>query len=390
MPRWDVHFNMYVRVEDPEVVRLTARAMALASVIRGIPLPPYVQDRIDRLNIMRAVRGTTGIEGTDLTEEEVREVLQAPPTEPVLSGGREREEREVRNAANLMDEVAAYLDQRPSATLTEDTVRWLHRMVTEGIDYPGNVPGGYRARSVNAGDYQCPEHTLVPGLMAEFTRWFNAGPPQHWDPVVRAVVAHFYVVSIHPFADGNGRTSRAVESYLLYQSGVNARGFYSLANYYYRNRPEYIEQLNQARFRFDPDLTPFVRFALVGLVEELELVHGEVIDEVRAIAFRDYSREQLGFDKKIGRPVGERLMALLIGLSRAPVTLKELREGRHSLSRLYRGVTTKTLTRDIHYLEEAGLVVVADGVICANLAAMDDFTAQPAQPQPYPMPRRLL
>lgn len=390
MPRWDVHFNMHVRVDNPEIVKLVARATALASVIRGIPIPPHVQRRIDRLNIMRAVRGTTGIEGTELTEEEVQEVLEASPTEPVLSGGREREEREVRNAANLMGEVASYLDQRPNAPLTEDTVRWLHRMVTEGIDYPGNVPGGYRARNVNAGDYQCPDHSMVPDLTSEFIRWLNTGEPRRWDPVVRAVVAHFYIVSIHPFADGNGRTSRAVESYLLYQSGVNARGFYSLANYYYRNRPEYIEQLNRARFQHDPDLTPFVGFGLKGLVEELELVHQEIIDEVRSIAFRDYARELLGFDGKLGRPAGERLMTLLIGLSRTPVVLKELREGRHTLSRLYRGVTTKTLTRDIHYLEEAGLVVVAEGVINANLAAMDDFTAQPVQLQPYPTPLRLL
>ena len=382
MPRWDVHFNMYVRVEDPEVVRLTARATALASVIRGIPLPPYVQDRIDRLNIMRAVRGTTGIEGTDLTEEEVQEVLQAPPTEPVLSGGRQREEREVRNAANLMDQVAAYLERNPNAPLTEEVIRGLHRMVTDGIQYPGNVPGRYRARNVTAGDYQCPEHGRVPALMSEFIQWFNNGPPTSWDSVVRAIVVHFYVVSIHPFADGNGRTSRAVESYLLYQSGVNARGFYSLANFYYRNRPEYIEQLNQARFRWDPDLTPFVRFALEGLVEELESVHQEIIAEVRVIAFRDFARETLSVDGKIGRPTGERMLEFLIGLSGEEVQLKEIRGGGHSLSSLYRGVTSKTLSRDIHYLQEAGLVVVSGGVVKANLEAMDRFTAMPSRESP--------
>ena len=209
MPRWDVHFSMYVRVDDPEIVRLVAQATALASVIRGIPISPNVQRRIDRLNIMRAVRGTTGIEGTELTEEEVQEVLAAPQSEPVLSGGREREEREVRNADHLMREVAVYLDGLPNAPLTEEIIRWLHRMVTEGIDYPGNVPGRYRARAVNVGDYQCPDHSLVPDLIAEFTRWLNTGPPRHWDTVVRAVVAHFYVVSIHPFGDGNGRTSMA-------------------------------------------------------------------------------------------------------------------------------------------------------------------------------------
>jgi Fic family protein len=89
--------------------------------------------------------------------------------------------------------------------------------------------------------------------MAEFFKWFNSGSAAHWNPVIRAIVAHFYVISIHPFGDGNGRTSRAVESYLLYQAGVNARGYYSLANYYYRNRPEYVSMLDHVRFVSDPD-----------------------------------------------------------------------------------------------------------------------------------------
>lgn len=380
MPRWDVHFDLIVRVENPDIVRLTVSANALGSVIRGIPIPLHVQERIDKLNIRRAVRGTTGIEGTELTEREVEEVLQSLVAAPVLSGGRRREEQEVRNAANLMEQVAAFLDANPRAPLTEGVIRWLHRMVTDNIDYPGNVPGRYRARNVTAGEYQCPPHERVPDLMAEFMRWFNTGPPAAWDPVVRAVVAHFYVVSIHPFADGNGRTARAVESFLLYQSGVNARGFYSLANYYYRNRPEYIEELNWVRFRSDPDLTPFVRFALEGLVEELELVEREVIEEVRVIAFRDHAREQLDVDNKLRKRAGGRLLELLNGLSRSPVNLKDLRDGVHSLSRHYRGVTTKTLTRDIHYLVQMGLVVVDDGVIRANLSVVDSSAPRWARP----------
>ena len=375
MPRWVVHFDLFVRVENPDIVRLTVSANALGSVIRGIPMPLHVQERIDRLNIRRAVRGTTGIEGTELSEAEVAEVLQSP-TAAVLSGGRRREEQEVRNAANLMERVAAFLDANPRASLTEGVIRWLHRSVTEGIDYPGNVPGRYRARNVTAGDYQCPDHSQVPELMSNFSHWFSTGPPKDWDPVVRAIVAHFYVVSIHPFADGNGRTARAVESFLLYQSGVNARGFYSLANYYYRNRPEYIEELNWVRFRSDPDLTPFVRFALEGLVEELELVEREVIEEVRVIAFRDHARERLDADNKLQKRAGSRLLELLYGLSRAPVSLRDLRDGVHTLSRHYRGVTTKTLTRDIHYLVQVGLIVVDDGMVRANLSVVDSSTSQ--------------
>ena len=61
-----------------------------------------------------------------------------------------------------------------------------------------------------------------------------------------------------------GRTSRAVESFLFYKAGVNVRGYYSLANYYYRNRPQYINNLNLVQMQGETDLTPFVAFALTG------------------------------------------------------------------------------------------------------------------------------
>ena len=146
--------------------------------------------------------------------------------------------------------------------------------------------------------------------MAGFVRWFNTGMPTHWNPILRAIVAHFYVVSIHPFGDGNGRTSRAVESFLLYKAGVNVRGYYSLSNYYYQNRSEYIDSLNRVRPQEAFNLTPFVIFALKGLVQELEAVHEELLEEVRIIAFRDYAREILDRAGKLGTPAGAKATEL--------------------------------------------------------------------------------
>ena len=382
MPRWQVHFDMHVRTGDAELVGLVARAQALASVIHGIPIPPHLQERLDRLNIVRAVRGTTGIEGVELSEEEVDEVLQAPPGTRVLAGSREREEQEVKNAATLMHAVAETLESNRGGALSEELARAIHSIVTHNIDYPRNVPGRYRDHRVTAGDYVPPEDGReVARLMAEFMRWFAKGAPAAWDPIIRALVAHFYVISIHPFGDGNGRTSRAVESYLLYKAGVNARGFYSLANFYYRNRAQYVQELARARFQTDPDITPFVLFALRGLVEELEEVHAEVLREVQVIAFRDYAREALANENKLGTPVGERQFRFLLGLEREPISLGALRAGRLPLSALYRGVTAKTLTRDINALKKLGLVVVTGDALKANLEFMQRFTARRLPPE---------
>ena len=269
MPEWKVHFDMRVSTGHAEVLSCLARVHALAPVISGIPIPPAAQERIDRLNILRAVRGTTGIEGSELTEEEVRSVLEAPAGKKVLPPNRAREEQEARNAGEVMRYVATTGYQHVSEAL----IRKIHELTTQNIDYRDNVPGQYRSHSTGAGTYTPPRTgEEVRHLMQEFVRWFNDGPPQDWDPIIRAVVAHFYIVSILPFGDGNGRTSRGVESFILYRAGVNVRGFYSLANHYYQHRDEYVRLLDHVRFETEGDLTPFILFALRGLLSELQAV----------------------------------------------------------------------------------------------------------------------
>jgi Fic family protein len=274
-----------------------------------------------------------------------------------------------------MSYVVRELTRNPNMPLTEKLIRTIHRITTKDINYTDNTPGRYRTHNVVAGTYAPPRGEDVGKLMREFIQWFNSGAPATWDPVVKAIVAHFYIVSIHPFGDGNGRTSRGVESFLLYQAGVNARSFYSLANYYYQHRPEYVQFLDHVRFQANGNLAPFVLFALEGLVGELQQVHSEVLTNVKMIAFRDYAREQLALTNKLGSSVGERMANLLVFLSNGEaVSLKDIRSGKHILSRLYRELTTKTLSRDINFLKGQNLVIVEGDELRANLDIMTHYT----------------
>ena len=376
MPSWEVHFGLHLMVDHRRTIEDLARIHALAGVIRGIPIPPSAQERLDRLNILRAVQGTTGIEGTELSVEEVGLIMDSPPGSPALGPGREREEQEAKNAETLMRYVSEYVERNPSEPISETSILKFHEILTRGINYSHNEPGRYRSHSVAVGAYRPPANgEEVRELMTDFILWFNTGEPASWDPVLRAIVAHFYVVSTHPFGDGNGRTARAVESFLLYKAGVNSRGYYSLSNYYYQHRAEYIDHLNLIQTRGEVDLTPFVAFALRGLIQELEIVHSEVLAEVRMIAFRDYAREFLDDAGKLRTPAGERQLRLLTALSRQPISLKQLRSGGHPLYSLYRNVTTRTLMRDISYLKEQNLVIVDGDELSARVDLMTKFTA---------------
>lgn len=322
-------------------------------------------EELNRLNIIRHIKGTTGIEGNTLNEEKIGDLI--PPGKD--AGSLDLEEREVVNAYEVM----AYVSRLSPGDLviTEELIRELHALNTRGGDYPGNTPGEYRRIQVTAGDYSPPAAVEVPGLMRQFTRFINNRKiSEGLGPLIRAVLAHFYLVSIHPFVDGNGRTSRALEACLLYHGGYNIHGFYSLANFYYQNRRAYIQKLQDARFRYHGDLNDWVKFSLHGFLSELEKLQENILSFVRRVLFRDYVLEMFRKDLINWRILN--LMEYLIS-DRPYLGLEEFRSRRHylveSIYKKYKG--GKTLQRDLKTMQDLGLVAVKEGKLYPNLDLLD-------------------
>ena len=374
MPEWPVRFDLHVDLSDDTLARPALEAEALASVLSEIPLSPSTRLAFARLNIARAVRGTTGLEGVDLTEAEVTGVLAAPASGSVLSHGREREEHEVRNAARVMTFVQETLDADPGAELSEEFIRELHRLTTGGIAYAHNEPGQYRRHAVSAGSYIPPrDPDDIRRLMSEFIAWTRSPQVRSWPAVVRAAAAHFYFISIHPFGDGNGRTARAIESFFLYQRGMNLLGFYSLANFYYRNRARYIELLDEVRFLSGDSLNPFLRFAATGLLEELRFIRDEVLQANRSAAFRDFSADVLAATL-IAAKVRARLTVLMRTLlSEGAIDESLVRAGHHPLGALYIHIGASAFGRDLRKLTDLGLVLIEGGTIRPNYRRLTEL-----------------
>ncbi len=372
MPRWNVNFEMRLDQDSPELVALAQVIHAIADLVKALPLPPDVDARLNALNIARAVAGTTGIEGSTLTVDEVENILSNPDRR-VLPPSRDREVVEARNAEEVMN----YIARTSSTEITEPLICKLHELTTAGISYEGNVPGRYRSHQAVAGSYVPPgSNHEVRRLMDEFVSWINSGPRRNWDSVVRAVVSHFFLVSIHPFGDGNGRTSRALESFVLYKGAVNVRGFYSLANFYYRNRAEYVRMLDFTRFRSNGNLTPFVLFALRGLREELDEVRAEVTSEMRMIAFRDYARELIFGPGGPSTPrVADRLLRMTLQLPDHGAPIPETIQLCMANIREYRRINERSIRRDIEALLELEVAVMRDNKVVPNIELVDRYSA---------------
>ena len=372
MPRWNVNFDIRLDQYSPELVALAQVIHAIAELVKALPLPPDVDRRLNALNIARAVAGTTGIEGSTLTVDEVENIL-SNPGQRVLPPSRDREVAEARNAEEVMNYIA-----RTSITeITEPLICKLHELTTVGIPYEGNVPGRYRSHQAIADSYAPPgSNDEKSRLMDEFVSWINSGPRRNWDSVVRAVVSHFFLVSIHPFGDGNGRTSRALESFVLYKGAVNVRGFYSLANFYYRNRAEYVRMLDYTRFRSNGNLTPFVLFALRGLREELDAIRVEVTSEMRKIAFRDYARERVFGPKGPSTPrVANRLLSMTLQIPDRGATISETIQFCMANVREYRRINERSIRRDIEVLLELEVAVMRDKKVVPNIGLVDGYAS---------------
>lgn len=149
------------------------------------------------------------------------------------------------------------------AMLDEREVRTIHGLVLRAIDREN--AGRYRSLPVMiAGSrHTPPQPWAVPKLMEDYGLWLS-GESSALHPVVRAAEAHERLVSIHPFIDGNGRTSRLVMNLILIANG------YAIANIPgdTDSRLAYYEALETGNLT--ADRTPFITLIATHVRHSLE------------------------------------------------------------------------------------------------------------------------
>lgn len=107
--------------------------------------------------------------------------------------------------------------------------------------------------------FEAPPAKKLKAEMSAFLKWFNAAPEV--DPLLKAGVAHFWFVTVHPFEDGNGRMARALADLQLARSDGSAQRFYSMSAQIKTERKQYYALLERLQ-RGDLDLTPWLEWFL--------------------------------------------------------------------------------------------------------------------------------
>ena len=339
-------------------------------------LAPEWRAQLDRLNRVRAVHGTTALEGNPLSEAEVSYQIDLADREGDAPSARlSKEQRQIRNASRAQIWVKErFTPGSPPVGMSD--ILSMHRMITETSDENHNVPGALRSQSVQVGSpdlggvHVGAPHHMLGGLMEEFVSFVNSRKLQSEHPVIRALLAHFFLVTIHPFGDGNGRVSRLLEAGILFQHGYNVHGFYGLSNFFYRNGDQYKTLLQQIRRNPNSfDVTPFFTFGVDGFASELEGINNFIKSKINRVMYRQMLVSN--YNTKVSerrRMLNQREYQLLLHLLDetepidpfAPnpsreITLKELLNSGY-VKGAYSNVTQRTLTRELVRLNELGFI----------------------------------
>jgi len=178
------------------------------------PLPAEVVRSLEAWFRVELTYTSNAIEGNTLSRRETAVVLEKGLT---VGGKSLKEHLEATNHANALDFVHQLAAAKSPRRVSETDILRLHELVLNGIDEAN--AGRYRRVAVRiAGStVVLPNPRKVPDLMTGFARWLRSRPELH--AVTFAGEAHYRLVTIHPFSDGNGRTARLLMNLLLMMEG---------------------------------------------------------------------------------------------------------------------------------------------------------------------------
>jgi len=256
---------------------------------------------------------STSIEGNPLPLTEVKKVLK---NRPQYIRDSEREVLNYNDALKYLNN----LSKKDDLKISLDLILEIHKKVIEGL-LPNFEAGVVRKKPVVVNDprsgevvFLPPDYDVVNKLMLELVE-FLIQNKNTVDSLILAGIFHKQMVIIHPFMDGNGRTTRLITKVLLAKMGLNTFNLFSFENYYNKNVTKYFQTVGEFgdynELIDTIDFTTWLEYFTEGIIDELlrvkkiipqlgyspetkiEEYHLKLIDFIKKNGFitdRDYSK----------------------------------------------------------------------------------------------------
>ena len=362
----------WMRHDPAAIMEPLIAAKTAAGILSGLPYLPQWIEQVHEEQLRLEAVSTSRIEGAEFSQREEDEAL-AP--ESITRSDLTHSQLQLRAAESTY----RWLRSQPADRPVDDAfILEVHRRFVTGCDDHHCEPGALRpsgwnvtfgspqCRGVEGGD-ECHTAfgTLCNAIAGEFTEY---------DRIIQAMALHYHIGAMHPFGDGNGRTARGLEAFMLRRAGVNELVMVSLSNYYYEHKEEYLAALSASR-RSGHDLTPFLRFALPAVAQQCRTVASTIIENHKRTLFRQFAVALFGRLRTPRRRVlVERQLAILESLLETevsdPVALID-RTASHYNALKYPG---RAQIRDIIDLFDLGALQLHDDGIRVNLDWPQQFS----------------
>ncbi len=248
------------------------RITSLVNELNDKRLPNVVLVEFERIARAVSTYASTSIEGNPLPLTEVKKILKSKP-EHIRNS-----ELEVLNYNQALQDLNEKLEQG-KVRLSLDLILKIQKQVTEGL-LPPFESGHLRKQPVVVNDPRTRQTKFLPPdvkdvepLMKDLIEFVNNSKDKI-DPLILAGVFHKQMVLIHPFTDGNGRTTRLATKVLLVEMGLNTFNLFSFENYYNQNVTRYFQKVGELGNYYDLisyriDFTPWLEYFTEGTIDEL-------------------------------------------------------------------------------------------------------------------------
>lgn len=318
---------------------------ASKEIIENAPLVPSFEKQFQSDAMIRTIHHGTHIEGNDLTLYQTKKILEGAEVY-----ARARDIQEVinyRNVATLLDELAV-----KRGDYDPDMLKDIHKATVDRIVVPEKI-GVFRTSEVVIKEeetgrviFSPPPFVEVPYLIEDFFAWLNDPEAREIHPIIRAGIAHYILVTIHPFVEGNGRTVRAFSTLVLMREGYDVKKFFSLEEHFDTDPADYYDAISQVDRQSanigSRDVTPWLEYFTGVVAAELE----KIKDKVRKLSVD--AKLKVKFGEQIA--LSERQMRLIEYIS------DQGSGGMNELKKVLSMVSEDTILREIRDLMEKGII----------------------------------
>lgn len=273
----------------PQINSQIAEIERLRMLIDRSKILPTKEVILHKRALTESTRSSTGIEGNPLNEKEVAKVLSG---QKIVAS--ERFVTEVSNYKKALD----FIEKRAAGNLplSIKDILDIHKIVMQNL-LPETKVGKLRKTPIFIVDlsegkeilrYRGPNYKKVQILIEELLSWLNNNKELH--PILIAGILHYEFVSIHPFADGNGRVTRLLTMLFLYLQGYTFRKVLVPDRYYFSNTSNYYAALNRAdnyNDRRSIDITPWLKYFIEGFL----FITRDLLEKVTTVSLEDGSKK---------------------------------------------------------------------------------------------------